>query len=75
MSTQTTGTIAVFGATGQLGGAVVDALLDRKARVRALVRNPQSDRARSPTGLRRWQPAASSCRPSGPTTRRRWPPR
>ncbi|THA77725.1 NmrA family NAD(P)-binding protein [Streptomyces sp. A0642] len=45
MSTQTTGTIAVFGATGQQGGAVVDALLDRKARVRALVRNPQSDRA------------------------------
>lgn len=45
MSTQTTGTIAVFGATGQQGGAVVDALLDHKARVRALVRNPQSDRA------------------------------
>ncbi|MEU6389466.1 NmrA/HSCARG family protein [Streptomyces sp. NPDC046939] len=45
MSTQTTGTIAVFGATGQQGGAVVDALLDYKARVRALVRDPQSDRA------------------------------
>lgn len=44
MSTQTTGTIAVFGATGQQGGAVVDALLDHKARVRALVRDPQSDR-------------------------------
>ncbi|WP_405756520.1 NmrA/HSCARG family protein [Streptomyces sp. NBC_01420] len=45
MSTQTTGTIAVFGATGQQGGAVVDALLDHRARVRALVRNPQSGRA------------------------------
>ena len=47
MSTQTTGTVAVFGATGQQGGAVVDALLDRNARVRALVRNPQSDRAQA----------------------------
>ncbi|MEU7212738.1 NmrA family NAD(P)-binding protein [Streptomyces sp. NPDC044989] len=47
MSAHTTGTIAVFGATGQQGGAVVDALLDHKARVRALVRNPQSDRAQA----------------------------
>ncbi|MFE2594345.1 NmrA family NAD(P)-binding protein [Streptomyces anthocyanicus] len=47
MSTQTTGTIAVFGATGQQGGAVVDALLDHKARVRALVRDPQSGRAQA----------------------------
>ena len=47
LSTQTTGTIAVFGATGHQGGAVVDALLDHKARVRALVRNPQSDRAQA----------------------------
>lgn len=47
MSTQATGTIAVFGATGQQGGAVVDALLDRGARVRALVRDPRSDRARA----------------------------
>ncbi|WP_341955337.1 NmrA/HSCARG family protein [Microbacterium sp. LWH13-1.2] len=47
MSTQATGTIAVFGATGQQGGAVVDALLDRNATVRALVRDPQSDRARA----------------------------
>jgi uncharacterized protein YbjT (DUF2867 family) len=47
MSTQTTGTIAVFGATGQQGGAVVDALLDHEARVRALVRDPHSDRARA----------------------------
>ncbi|WKX23198.1 NmrA family NAD(P)-binding protein [Streptomyces sp. HUAS CX7] len=47
MSAHTTGTIAVFGATGQQGGAVVDALLDHKAPVRALVRNPQSDRAQA----------------------------
>lgn len=47
MSAQMTGTIAVFGATGQQGGAVVDALLDHEARVRALVRNPRSDRAQA----------------------------
>ncbi|MFE2351043.1 NmrA/HSCARG family protein [Kitasatospora cineracea] len=47
MSTRETGTIAVFGATGQQGGAVVDALLDHGARVRALVRDPQSDRAQA----------------------------
>ncbi|MER7916298.1 MULTISPECIES: NmrA/HSCARG family protein [unclassified Streptomyces] len=47
MSAQTTGTIAVFGATGQQGGAVADALLEHKARVRALVRDPQSDRAQA----------------------------
>ncbi|MCV2459360.1 NmrA family NAD(P)-binding protein [Streptomyces sp. ICN988] len=47
MSAHTTGTIAVFGATGQQGGAVIDALLDHKTRVRALVRNPQSDRAQA----------------------------
>ncbi|MEV7211937.1 NmrA/HSCARG family protein [Kitasatospora cineracea] len=47
MHTRTTGAIAVFGATGQQGGAVVDALLDHEARVRALVRNPHSDRARA----------------------------
>ncbi|HEY3472619.1 MAG TPA: NmrA/HSCARG family protein [Amycolatopsis sp.] len=41
------GTIAVFGATGRQGGAVVDALLDHKATVRALVRDPQSDRAQT----------------------------
>lgn len=41
--------IAVFGATGQQGGAVIDALLDRGARVRALVRDPKSDRARTLT--------------------------
>ncbi|MFD6286844.1 NmrA/HSCARG family protein [Streptomyces sp. NPDC060205] len=47
MRTRTTGTVAVFGATGQQGGAVVDALLDHKARVRALVRDPHSDRAQA----------------------------
>ncbi|WP_380161721.1 NmrA/HSCARG family protein [Kineococcus sp. R86509] len=47
MSTQTTGTIAVFGATGQQGGAVIDALLDHEAPVRALVRDPQSNRAQA----------------------------
>ncbi|THC48739.1 NmrA family NAD(P)-binding protein [Streptomyces sp. A1499] len=47
MSTQRTGTTAVFGATGQQGGAVVDALLDHKAPVRALVRSLQSDRAQA----------------------------
>lgn len=38
--------ILVLGATGGQGGAVVDALLARGARVRALVRDPQSPRAR-----------------------------
>lgn len=43
----TTLPIAVFGATGQQGSAVVDALLDRGSPVRALVRDPSSDRARN----------------------------
>lgn len=47
MDSQETGTIAVFGGTGQQGGAVVDALLARGARVRALVRTPESDRAQA----------------------------
>jgi uncharacterized protein YbjT (DUF2867 family) len=38
-------TIAVAGATGQQGGAVAAALINRGIRVRALTRNPQSDRA------------------------------
>ncbi|MGO2994407.1 MAG: NmrA family NAD(P)-binding protein, partial [Brachybacterium alimentarium] len=41
------GTIAVYGATGQQGGAVLDALLAKGASVRALVRNPSSDRAQA----------------------------
>ena len=47
LNTQPSGTIAVFGGTGQQGGSVVDALLSRSAHVRALVRNPESDRARA----------------------------
>lgn len=47
MNTQPAGPIAVFGGTGQQGGSVIDSLLSRGARVRALVRNPESDRARA----------------------------
>lgn len=47
MSTQPSGTIAVFGGTGQQGGSVVDSLLSRGAHVRALVRSTGSDRARA----------------------------
>jgi len=47
MTTSTTRTIAVAGATGAQGGAVVDALLEQGARVRALVRSPGSERARN----------------------------
>lgn len=47
MSTQSSGTIAVFGGTGQQGGSVIDALLTRDAHVRALVRDPESDRAQA----------------------------
>lgn len=41
------GTIALYGATGNQGGAVLDALLSRGASVRALVRDPASERARA----------------------------
>jgi uncharacterized protein YbjT (DUF2867 family) len=47
MTTSTAQTIAVAGATGAQGGAVVDALLEKGARVRALVRSTGSDRARN----------------------------
>jgi uncharacterized protein YbjT (DUF2867 family) len=47
MTTSTMRTIAVAGATGAQGGAVVDALLERGARVRALVRSNESERARN----------------------------
>jgi uncharacterized protein YbjT (DUF2867 family) len=47
MDTQAVGTIAVFGGTGKQGGSVIDALLSRGAHVRALVRNPESDRAQA----------------------------
>jgi len=43
--TSTTATVAVFAATGTQGGAVTDALLERGATVRALVRNTSSDKA------------------------------
>lgn len=39
--------VAVLGATGAQGGAVADALQARGARVRAVVRNPDSSRARA----------------------------
>jgi uncharacterized protein YbjT (DUF2867 family) len=39
--------VLVFGATGTQGGAVARALLDRAVPVRALVRDPRSERARS----------------------------
>lgn len=40
-------TYAVIGATGQQGGAVVDALLERGAAVRGLTRDPESASART----------------------------
>lgn len=42
-----TDVIAVVGATGKQGGAVVDALLERGEAVRAFTRDPASDRARA----------------------------
>lgn len=50
MNTQPSGAIAVFGGTGKQGGAVIDSLLARGARVRALVRSPESDRAQALAG-------------------------
>lgn len=47
MASAETSTIAVFGATGKQGGAVVDALLPTGVSIRALVRRPESDRARA----------------------------
>jgi uncharacterized protein YbjT (DUF2867 family) len=47
MNTQPSGTIAVFGGTGKQGGSVIDSLLSRSAHVRALVRDPGSDRAQA----------------------------
>jgi uncharacterized protein YbjT (DUF2867 family) len=49
MTTSTARTIAVAGATGAQGGAVVDALLGQGASVRALVRSAGSERARNLT--------------------------
>ncbi|WP_328690514.1 NmrA family NAD(P)-binding protein [Streptomyces phaeochromogenes] len=50
MNTHSSGTIAVFDALDVQGGAVIDALLSRGARVRGLVRDLGSDRARSLAG-------------------------
>ena len=45
--TDLTAPIAVLGATGQQGGATVDALLDRGLPVRAITRNVESPAARA----------------------------
>jgi uncharacterized protein YbjT (DUF2867 family) len=50
MDTRQSGTIAVFGGTGKQGGSVIDSLLSRSAHVRALVRDPESDRAQALAG-------------------------
>lgn len=47
MNAETVKTIAVFAATGSQGGAVTDALLAAGAHVRALVRNPDSEKAKA----------------------------
>jgi len=39
--------ITVIGATGQQGGAVIDALLKRRIPIRAVTRNPNGDKART----------------------------
>jgi uncharacterized protein YbjT (DUF2867 family) len=40
------GPITVVGATGQQGGAVIDALLEQRIPIRAVTRNPYGDKAR-----------------------------
>jgi uncharacterized protein YbjT (DUF2867 family) len=50
MNTQPSGTIAVFDALDVQGGAVIDSLLSRGARVRGLVRDLGSERAQSLAG-------------------------
>jgi len=40
-------TVLVTGATGNQGGAVADALLEKQMKVRALVRDPSSDKAKA----------------------------
>jgi nucleoside-diphosphate-sugar epimerase len=39
------GPITVVGATGQQGGAVIDALLKQRVPIRAVTRNPNGDKA------------------------------
>ena len=41
------GPITVIGATGQQGGAVIDALLKQRVPIRAVTRNPHGDKARA----------------------------
>src|SRR6201997_1308372 len=41
------GPITVIGATGQQGGAVIDALLKHRIPIRAVTRNPNGDKARA----------------------------
>jgi uncharacterized protein YbjT (DUF2867 family) len=41
------GPITVIGATGQQGGAVIDALLEKRVPIRAVTRNPKGDKARA----------------------------
>jgi uncharacterized protein YbjT (DUF2867 family) len=41
------GPITVIGATGQQGGAVIDALLKQRIQIRAVTRNPNGDKART----------------------------
>jgi uncharacterized protein YbjT (DUF2867 family) len=41
------GPITVIGATGQQGGAVIDALLKHRVPIRAVTRNPNGDKARA----------------------------
>jgi uncharacterized protein YbjT (DUF2867 family) len=41
------GPITVIGATGQQGGAVIDALLEQRIAIRAATRNPNGDKART----------------------------
>jgi uncharacterized protein YbjT (DUF2867 family) len=41
------GPITVIGATGQQGGAVIDALLKQRIHIRAVTRNPNGDKART----------------------------
>src|ERR1700756_3470108 len=41
------GPITVIGATGQQGGAVIDALLSQRIPIRAVTRNPHGDKART----------------------------
>jgi len=47
MTAVSTKTVAVFAPTGSQGGAVADALLEAGAHVRALIRNTESDKAKS----------------------------